>query len=128
MSLGGGEHPLGDEQSTSDTHELISTTHRVAFWLVATNIGGNGGLVRRVLMSARSGCVCADPKFSLGAESQQLSHGNDITHVKDMKDPIEFQLPGGNRLLIVLGVIASGDRVPFTPFDGILLDLCDSPG
>ena len=45
-----------------------------------------------------------------------------------MKDPIDPQPSGSNRLFIVLRVIASGDRVPFTPLDGILLNLGDSPG
>ena len=50
-----------------------------------------------------------------------------MTHVKDIKNTVELQPPGSNRLFIVLRVIASGDRVPFTPFDGILLDLSNGP-
>ena len=79
-------------------------------------------------MSVRSGCTCARPKFSLGAESQQSSHKSDMTHIKNVKNPAELQLPGSNRLFIFLRVIASGNRIPFTPLDGILLDLGDSPG
>ena len=44
-----------------------------------------------------------------------------------MENPIEVQLPGGGRFLIVLCVIKSGDRIPFTPLDDVPLDLVHNP-
>ena len=44
-----------------------------------------------------------------------------------MKDPIEVQPPGRDRLLIVLGVEESRDRISFTPLDDVPLDLGHSP-
>ena len=54
-------------------------------------------------------------------------HKSDGTHVKDMKDPVEIQFPGGDGLLIVRRVDKSGDRVPSALFDDLPLDLCYSP-
>jgi len=44
-----------------------------------------------------------------------------------MKDPVEIQPPGTDRVFIILRVIASGNRVPFTPLDDVSLDLVHSP-
>ena len=40
---------------------------------------------------------------------------NDRTHVKDLKNLVEVQPPGGNLLSVVLRVEPSGDCIPFTP-------------
>ena len=45
------------------------------------------------------------------------------THVEDMNNPVEVQPPGGNRLIVVLLVETSRDRISFTPLDDVLLDL-----
>jgi len=45
-----------------------------------------------------------------------------------MPDPLEFQIPGDNRLFIVLRVVTSRDHVPFAPLDDIPLDPVRSPG
>ena len=45
-----------------------------------------------------------------------------------MKNLVEFQPPGGDRLFIVLRVVTSRDRIPRTPLDNIPLDLARSPG
>ena len=44
-----------------------------------------------------------------------------------MKNLVEVQPPGSNRLFIVLRVITSRDRVPSTPLDDVSLDLVHSP-
>lgn len=54
-------------------------------------------------------------------------HKNDKTHVEDVKDPVELQLPGGNLLLIVPCAEEPPDRVPFTPFGYVLLNLFQNP-
>jgi len=132
---------LSDRQSTSDVHRLISTISTVAaFQLVVMNVRDNGGgacdvtvnignncvLIRSVLMSARNGCTFIYPKFNLDVENQQSSCRRDETHVKDMKNPVEVRPPVDDRLFIVLRVITSGDRVPFTPLDDVPLDLARS--
>jgi len=46
-----------------------------------------------------------------------------------MKNPVEVQPPGGNRVFIVLRVIAPRDRTPFIPpLDDVPLDLGHGPG
>ena len=91
------------------------------------DIGNNGVPVRGVLMNTRAGCVCIYPKFSLEAEGQQSSYRSDGTHVKDMKGPVKIQPLGDHRFLVVLRVIKSRDRIPFTPLDDVPLDLVHSP-
>lgn len=44
-----------------------------------------------------------------------------------MKNPVEVQPPGSDRVFIVLCVIASGNRTPFTPLDDMSPDLVHSP-
>ena len=44
-----------------------------------------------------------------------------------MKNPVEVQLPGGDRLFIVLRVVTSRDRVPFASLDDVSLDLISNP-
>ena len=51
----------------------------------------------------------------------------DWVHVKDMKNLVEVQLPGGDRFLTALCVMTSRDRVPFTPLDDVPLDLVRGP-
>ena len=45
------------------------------------------------------------------------------THVKDVEDPVEVQLPGRNRVLVALRVEDSGEPVPFTLLSDLLLNL-----
>jgi len=49
------------------------------------------------------------------------------THIEDMKDPVEVQLPGSDRLLIILRVEKSRDRISLAPLDNVSLDLGHSP-
>lgn len=44
-----------------------------------------------------------------------------------MKDSVELQPPGGDRILVGLRVEESRDSVPFTPLDDLPLDLGHSP-
>ena len=62
---------------------------------------------------------------------QKVSDGHnsdDRTHVKDPKDIIEVQPPGGDRLLIFLCVQMPGDWIPFAPLDQPPLNICYRPG
>jgi hypothetical protein len=132
VSLSNGKYQLfGNRQSTGGTYCLILTIHTLAaFQLVAINVRniGNGGVfTRSVLASVGNNWVCAHPKFSLEAKGQQSPYRSDRTHIKDMKNPVEVQLPGSNRLFILLLVITSRDQIPFTPLDDVPLDLVRSP-
>ena len=98
------------------------------------NVGTNGCnatldgvFTRSVLMSAGRCYVCVYPKFNLETKSQQSSCEGNRMHVKDAKDPVEVQPPGGNRLLIVLRMITPKDRILFTSLGYIPLDLVRSP-
>ena len=44
-------------------------------------------------------------------------HRKDRTHVEDLKDLVEVQPPGGDRLLVVLRAQVPRDRTPPTPLD-----------
>jgi len=44
-----------------------------------------------------------------------------------MNDPVELHPQGGNRLSIVLRMVTSRNRVPFTPLDNIPPGLVRSP-
>ena len=122
----------------SGAYRLISTIRTLAaFQLVTVNIGyisvgvcnvaPDGMFVRSLLMNVRNGCMRAYPKFNLEAESQQSSCRGDGTYVEDMKNTVEIQSPGSDRLFIILRVIISGDHIPFTPLDDVPLDLVRSP-
>ena len=49
-----------------------------------------------------------------------MSYPSDGTYVEDMKDPVEVQLPGRNRVLVIPRVENSGESIP-SPFLGDLL-------
>ena len=52
--------------------------------------------------------------------SRKVSTGlyrKDITHVENLEDLVEVQLPGGDRLLVVLRAEVPRDRIPFIPLD-----------
>ena len=49
------------------------------------------------------------------------------THLKDMKNPVQVQPPSSDRLIVVLPVETSRDRISFTPLDDVPLDLGHSP-
>jgi len=58
---------------------------------------------------------------------QQPSCRGDGTHVEDANNPVEIQLPGRDRLFIVLRVVTSRDRVPSAPPCDVPLDLVHIP-
>ena len=64
---------------------------------------------------------------SVWKRSQQWPYRSERTHVKDMEDPVEVQLPGGDHFFIVLRVEVSRDDVSFTPLDDVLLNLGHGP-
>jgi len=78
-------------------------------------------------MSVRNGWLCAHPGFGLEVESQRSSCRGDGTDLKDTKNPVEVQLPGGDRLFIFFRVISSRDCVPFASLDDMPLDLVYNP-
>lgn len=79
-------------------------------------------------MGARIGCVRGCPKFGLKGEGQRSPRRNDRTYVKDMENLVELRPPGGDRFFVVLRVVTSGDCIPFTSLDDMLLDLNRGPG
>jgi hypothetical protein len=53
--------------------------------------------------------------------------GTNRTHVENLRNPIEVLSPSSNRIFVALRVEDSKDRVSFTPFDDLPLDLGQSP-
>jgi len=94
------------------------------------NVGNNGAGVRAVTPNVRVGCMGFNPEFGLEKSyrwSRLLSYRNDRTHVKDMKNPLQIQLPGSNLFIVAHSAEISKDRISFTPFDDVPLDLIHSP-
>ena len=53
--------------------------------------------------------------------------GTHLTHVEDLKDPIQVRLPTRNLILVVPRAKESRDAAPLTLFDDLLLDFRDGP-
>ena len=56
-----------------------------------------------------------------------MPNRTDLTYVEGIKNPIKVRPPCGDRILIILHTVRSGERIPFTIFDDLLLDLRHSP-
>jgi hypothetical protein len=67
-------------------------------------IGHNDVGVRNTLADVGNCYMCIDGKFSLKTDNQRYQQGNDRIHLKDVKDPVQIQLPGRDLFFIVLGV------------------------
>ena len=52
---------------------------------------------------------------------------NDRTHVKDLKNLVEVQLPGGDRPIVAPRVKPPRDHIPFTSLDQFPLNFLSSP-
>jgi hypothetical protein len=86
--------------------------------------------VRDIMTNARSGCICGCRECRLGAGKLLVNNGHyksDRTYVQDLKDILEIQPPGGDRLLIFLRVETPKGHIPFTPLDQLLLDIFHCP-
>ena len=53
--------------------------------------------------------------------------GTHLTHVEDLKDPIQVRLPTRNLILVVFRAKKSRDTAPPTLFDDLLLYFRDGP-
>ena len=78
--------------------------------------------------------VCRKPLhlclLQVRSETGQLVvviHKGDRTHVEDVKDPVEVQFPGPDRILIARRMDKSRDRVSLALLDDIPLNLRHSP-
>ena len=60
----------------------------------------------------------------------EVSNGHHLsggTHVEDLKNLVQVHPPGGNRLFVFLRVEMPRDRIPFSPLDDLLLNICHDP-
>lgn len=78
-------------------------------------------------MGARIGCMCVCRKFGLESEGQQSPRRNDRTCVKDTENLAQLRPPCSDCLFVILRVVTSGDCIPFTPLDNMLLYLSRGP-
>ena len=62
-----------------------------------------------------------------GSDGLAMINRSDRTHVKDTKNPVQVRPPSSDRLIVVLLVETSRDRISFTPLDDVPLDLGYSP-
>ena len=71
--------------------------------------------------------IGVDYQFGLKGGDQRERDRTNWTHVEDMKNPIEVQLPRPNRFLIILCMHKSGYQILFTLLSDLLLDLLHCP-
>ena len=98
----------------------------VCVYDIVADAGNEGVGVRDFMTNVGNGYIHVYCKFGLEVNSWRGSYGSDGTHVKDMKDPVEIQPPGRDRLLVVLCVEHPGDPISFTPLHNVPLDLSHS--
>ena len=91
------------------------------------NTGMDGVVVPNTWVSGRIGRMLVRPESSLEAGNQQSSYRNDGTHVKDTKNLVEVQPPGGDRLFVVLRVVTPRDRITFVSLDDVPPDFVCNP-
>ena len=60
-------------------------------------------------------------------EVSNSHHPSDGTHVEDLKDILQVHPPGGNCLFVFLRVEIPRDRIPSSPLDKPLLNICHNP-
>ena len=80
-----------------------------------------------IMVNVRDISICGHYKFGLEAGKSEIAVLSKRAYFEDITYRIEIQLPGSNRLSVVPCTQKSGDCVPFTPFDGILLDFSHGP-
>ena len=93
--------PGGKQRTNSTYPQTLATRILRAFQCVFTGVENDGGGVRGVIPDVGGDGV--------GIHKRK--------HIKDPKNLIEVQLPASNRLFVVLCMISSRDRIPFTPLD-----------
>ena len=91
------------------------------------HVGESGVGVRNLTTNVRIGCMRAGLKFGLEPESWRWSYTSDKTHIENMKNPVQVQLPGTDCLAVALLAKMSRDRISFTALDNMPLDLGHSP-
>ena len=95
------------ERSGSVTHQPL-----LALQYVTENVGDHS-----------VGVYC---KLGLRVNSWQWSHGYDKTHVEDVEDPGQVQLPGDKRIFIIIRMEESIGWISPALLDDIPLDLRQS--
>ena len=90
---------------------------------ITTNGGSDclGGY--NISMDVGNGHVRVYCELGLGLNGQRRSCGGYRMYLKDMKDPVEFQPPGCDRIFITLRMEHPSDPITFIQLDDVLLDI-----
>jgi hypothetical protein len=91
------------------------------------DVGNDVVGVRNVVADIGNCYMRIDGKFSLKPGGQQRRRKSDETHIKNVKDPVEVQSPGGNHVFIVLRMEKTRNWVTVALFDDTPLDLRYGP-
>jgi hypothetical protein len=83
---------------------------------IVADVGNDG-------VRVRNSYVRGHRKLGLEVVDQLRPTRNEQAYVEDVKDPVQLQLPTGDRLLVVPCMEKSRDHVPSALFDDLLLDL-----
>jgi len=97
---------------------------------VVLDAGNDGVGARDIMTSSRNGWICVDwicCECPLEREVSNGHHLNDRTHVKDLKNILEAQPPGHDRLFVRLRGKIPRDCIPFTPLDKFPLNTYQGP-
>ena len=84
---------------------------------IVPNVRSDGAGVRSIVRGDRIGYIRACCEFFLDRKVSNDLHSNDRTHVKDLKNIVEIQPPGGNRISVTLRVKPPRNYIPFVPLD-----------
>jgi len=85
------------------------------------------GFVTSSLAAEAAGSVSLASVFWKQEVSDRHCSG-DGTHVEDLKNLVQVQLPGGNLFLVVLYTETSRNHISISLLDNIPFDLCHNPG
>jgi len=94
---------------------------------VILGAGGGGLGVRDIMANDWGGCICVYWNCLMEGEVSNGHHLVDSTHVKDLKDILEAQPPGSDRLFIFLRTETPIDHAPSIPLRELPPNICYGP-
>jgi len=92
-------------------------------------LGAGGGClgVRDIVENGWGGCICVYWNRLMEGEVSNGRHSRDRTHVKNLKNILEAQRPGSDRLFIFLRAETPIDHAPFIPLRELPPNICHGP-
>jgi len=89
--------------------------------------GSDGLGVRDIVVKGCGGCICVYWNCLMEGEVNNGHHSRSRTHVKDLKNILEAQLPGSDSPFIFLCAETPIDHTPFIPLRELPPNICYGP-